>query len=101
VEGAAQRRRPVRGPAGVPSAFWHYLGAQSTADLDVEEHRALSKGTTTAGGFAVPTGFYNQLINISRFMGSMGQLANEIITDSGETLQVPTVTAHGVDVVDR
>jgi HK97 family phage major capsid protein len=78
------------------SAFWHYLGAQSTADLDVEEHRALSKGTTTAGGFAVPTGFYNQLINISRFMGSMGQLANEIITDSGETLQVPTVTAHGV-----
>jgi HK97 family phage major capsid protein len=78
------------------SAYWHYLGARNQSDLDVEEHRALTKGTTTAGGFAVPTGFYNQLINISRFQGSMAQLANQIVTDSGETLQVPTVTAHGV-----
>ncbi len=78
------------------SAFWHYLGASQIADLDVEEHRALSKGTTTAGGFAVPTSFYNQLINISRFMGSIAQLATEMVTDSGETLQIPSITAHGV-----
>jgi HK97 family phage major capsid protein len=77
------------------SAYWHYLGAQNSTDLDVEEHRALTKGTTTAGGYAVPTGFYNQLINISRFQGSMAQLANEIVTDSGETLLIPTITAHG------
>jgi HK97 family phage major capsid protein len=78
------------------SAFWHMLGAHALADLDVEEQRALSKGTATAGGNLVPTGFYNQIIAISRFTGSMAQLANEIVTDSGEALLVPTVTAHGV-----
>jgi HK97 family phage major capsid protein len=77
------------------SAFWHYIGAQSISDLDVEEHRALTKGTSNAGGYTVPTGFYNQIIKISRDMGAMASRANEIVTDSGETLQIPTVTAHG------
>jgi HK97 family phage major capsid protein len=77
------------------SAFWHYISAQSVSDLDVEEHRALTKGTTTAGGYLVPTGFYNQIIRSLRDMGAMAQLATEMVTDSGETIQVPANTAHG------
>lgn len=77
------------------NAFWRYISTQSISDLDVEEHRALSKGTTTAGGYLVPTDFYNQIIRALRFMGSMASLATEIVTDSGDTIQVPANTAHG------
>jgi HK97 family phage major capsid protein len=77
------------------NAFWQYLSTKSLSDLDVEEHRALSKGTTTAGGFLVPTDFYNQLIRALRFMGSMASLATEVVTDSGDSIQVPANTAHG------
>jgi HK97 family phage major capsid protein len=77
------------------NAFWQYLSTKSLSDLDVEEHRALSKGTTTAGGFLVPTDFYDQLIRALRFMGSMASLATEVVTDSGDSIQVPANTAHG------
>lgn len=77
------------------NAFWHYIGAKSVSDLDVEEHRALSKGTATAGGYLVPTGFYNQLIRALRDMGNIAQYANTLTTDSGETIPVAANTAHG------
>jgi len=77
------------------SAFWRYISVPALAELDVEEQRSLNKGTTTAGGFAVPTAFQNELITISRFTGSMAQLAREMVTDSGETIQLPGIGAHG------
>jgi HK97 family phage major capsid protein len=86
---------PVSEQPEYRNAFWQYLSTKSLADLDVEEHRALSKGTTTAGGYLVPTDFYNQLIRALRFMGSVSSLATEIVTDSGDTIQVPANTAHG------
>jgi hypothetical protein len=63
---------PVQEQPEYRNAFWQYLSTRSLSDLDVEEHRALSKGTTTAGGFLVPTDFYNQLIRSLRFMGNDG-----------------------------
>jgi HK97 family phage major capsid protein len=77
------------------SAFFRYISVPSVSDLDVEEHRALTKGTATAGGYLVPTNFYNQIIRSLRFMGAFANLANELVTDSGETIQVPANTAHG------
>jgi predicted phage gp36 major capsid-like protein len=65
-------------------------------DLDIEEHRVLSKASAGAGSNLVPTSFRNEIINILRFTGPFNQLAEEIVTDSGETLQVPSVSAHGV-----
>jgi HK97 family phage major capsid protein len=78
------------------SAYWHYMTAGKLTDLDVEEHRVLSKASAGAGANLVPTAFYNQIINILRFTGPINQLAQTIVTDSGETLQIPAVTAHGV-----
>jgi HK97 family phage major capsid protein len=75
-------------------AFWHHLTANQT-DLDVEEQRALSKGTTTAGGFLVPTSMASQIIRSQRDMGAIAQLCNEIRTDGGETLNLPANTVHG------
>lgn len=78
------------------SAYWHYLTVKSLAELDIEEQRVLSKATAGAGANLVPTAFYNQIIDILRFTGPINQLANTITTDSGESLQIPSVTAHGV-----
>jgi HK97 family phage major capsid protein len=86
---------PVQEQPEYRNAFWQYLSTRSLSDLDVEEHRALSKGTTTAGGFLVPTDFYDQLIRALRFMGNMASLATEVVTDSGDSIQVPANTAHG------
>jgi HK97 family phage major capsid protein len=78
------------------SAWFHYMTAGKLSDLDVEEHRTLSKASAGAGANLVPTAFYNQLVNILRFTGPFQELANKITTDSGEALQIPTVSAHGV-----
>lgn len=75
-------------------AFWHHLTA-AQHELDVEEQRALSKGTTTAGGFLVPTSMSNEIIRSARDMGAIAQLCNEIRTEGGETLNLPANTVHG------
>jgi len=77
-------------------AYWHYLTVKSLSELDIEEQRVLSKASAGAGANLVPTDFYNQIINILRFTGPINQLAQTITTDSGETIQVPTVSSHGV-----
>jgi HK97 family phage major capsid protein len=97
----AEYRAKTRGPSpwDAPeyrAAYWHYLTVQNIAELDIEEQRVLSKATAGAGANLVPTDFYNQIINILRFTGPINQLANTMTTDSGETIQIPAVTAHGV-----
>jgi HK97 family phage major capsid protein len=78
------------------AAWYHSMSVARLSELDIEEHRVLSKATAGAGLNLVPTSFRNEIINILRFMGPLNQLAEEIVTDSGETLQVPSVSAHGV-----
>lgn len=78
------------------AAWYHSMSVARLNDLDIEEHRVLSKASAGAGLNLVPTSFRNEIINILRFMGPFNQLAEEITTDSGETLQVPSVSAHGV-----
>jgi len=96
---AEYRRRngyqPVEETPEHMDAFWHHLTANDH-ELDVEEKRALSKGTTTAGGFLVPTSMSNEIIRASRDMGAIATLANEIRTAGGETLNLPANTVHGV-----
>jgi HK97 family phage major capsid protein len=79
----------------VRNAYWKYMHARSTAELDVEEQRALSRATGAAGNFLVPTDFYRQLISALRWQGSFASLANEIVTDNGETIPVAVNTAFG------
>lgn len=77
------------------SAIYKYLGARSISDLDVEEHRVLSKATNPAGGFIVPTGFERRLIEARRFLGSFESLSDIMLTDSGDAIPMPTLTAFG------
>jgi HK97 family phage major capsid protein len=97
----SEYRAKTRGPRPQDApeyraAYWHYLTVKNIAELDIEEQRVLSKATAGAGANLVPTDFYNQIIDIVRFMGPINQLAETMVTDSGETIQIPSVTAHGV-----
>ncbi len=93
-----KKTRPVD-PWDTPeyrAAYWHYLTVQNMAELDIEEQRVLSKATGAAGANLVPTEFRNQIINILRFTGPINQLAELMTTDSGEAIQIPSVSSHGV-----
>jgi HK97 family phage major capsid protein len=54
------------------------------------EERALSATTGAAGGFTVPQGFYNELIDAMKWFGGMRNVANVFQTDSGNALPIPT-----------
>jgi HK97 family phage major capsid protein len=79
----------------VRSAYFKYM-VKGWHNMDIEEQRALSKASGAAGAFLVPTDFYNQIIRSLRFMGSVAQLCTEVVTDSGDSIQVPANTAHGI-----
>ena len=91
----AQRAKPW-GPdePEVRSAFYTQL-VKGHINLDVEEQRALSRATGAAGNFLVPTDIADQIIRAERFMGSFQELTQELVTESGETIQFPTNLAHG------
>jgi HK97 family phage major capsid protein len=54
------------------------------------ESRALSVGTTTAGGYTVPPGFRDVLIETMKAFGNVRAEATNLSTDSGQPLQWPT-----------
>jgi HK97 family phage major capsid protein len=51
---------------------------------------AQSVGTTTAGGFTVPQGFYDQLIDAEKAYGGMIEAGFVFDTESGNALPIPT-----------
>ena len=76
--GVAAEKRAIRSGAGV------------------RELRDLGEDTTTAGGYAVPTSFVRSLYDYLEFYSGARQLGVQIITTtSGESLQFPSVSAHG------
>lgn len=66
------------------------------------EHRAIASsristiknaqgvGSNTGGGYTVPTGFYDQLVDAEKAYGGMLIAGNTINTESGDTLPIPT-----------
>ncbi|TFD80708.1 phage major capsid protein [Cryobacterium sp. Sr8] len=62
----------------------------------LEEARALSKGTATAGGNAVPTSFYGSLWeHLVENATLMNGGATIFTTTSGESIEIPITTSHG------
>lgn len=76
-------------------AFFKWITASDERELDSSEVRTLSKASAGAGLNLVPTSFRNVLIDALRDYGVVRRIATVISTDSGETLQVPTVSSHG------
>lgn len=59
------------------------------------EYRDLAIGTNSAGGFTVPPGFLQRLVDALKAYGGMLQACNVIDTDSGQPLQWPTADDTG------
>ena len=53
------------------------------------EFRAQSKGTSSAGGYTVPTGFVGYVETAMKAAAPIRQIARVMVTDTGETLKIP------------
>ena len=69
-------------------AFDHYLRTGQPNESLMA--RAQSEGTDSAGGYLVPDGFGNKIIERMKKIGGIQALAEEITTDSGNPLPFPT-----------
>lgn len=75
----------------------HALHREGKTVADVEFHD-LVKGTTTAGGFTVPTTFVARLYEHLVERAAVRQTRAEVLTtSSGETMLIPKTTTHGAD----
>lgn len=59
------------------------------------EHRVISKASAGAGGNLVPREFEAELLTLLRNRSPIRSLARVITTDSGTTIDMPSVTSHG------
>lgn len=74
-------------------AFAHYIrsgDAGGIQSLKASSNNPMSEGTTTAGGFAVPTGMYNQIVGKLREDALYSKLGVTQIPGKGLTVNVPT-----------
>jgi HK97 family phage major capsid protein len=76
------------GDEGLEHAFAQYLRTgQPNADLTF----AQTEGSPSAGGYAVPDGFLNKLIEVRTQFGGLMELAENITTGDGNDIHYPTV----------
>jgi HK97 family phage major capsid protein len=82
-------------------AFWRWVtirgaggGTRAEHLLSEEEFRVLSKGAS-GGGFLVPTEVSEMIIAAARAAGQVAQLANEVVSNGGETLNMSLAGTHG------
>lgn len=71
-------------------AFTHYLRT-GQENADIVELRAQSVGTATAGGYTVPDGFLQKLVERRKAFGGLMQEVENITTSSGNPLEWPTL----------
>ena len=83
-------------------AFEAYLRT-GHENADLQELRAQSVGTPSAGGFTVPETFVNKLVEVRKTFGGIQSVAETITTDSGERLRFPVLddTANVGVLVDE
>lgn len=73
----------------------NYAQARAIAHEFRTQQRDLSKGTATAGGHTVGTGFYAQLIDhMIEVSGVLQAGPTVLITDRGDNIPIPRTTAH-------
>jgi HK97 family phage major capsid protein len=100
LPGYEDEHAPKRVDVAITPEIKRYVHAarragRSVADLELHD---LLKGTTTAGGFTVPTSFAARLYEHLVERAAVRQTRAEVLTtSSGENIQVPKTTSHGAD----
>jgi HK97 family phage major capsid protein len=83
-------------------AFNHYLRT-GKENADIVELRAQSEGTPSEGGYLVPEGFRDKLVDRMKAFGGVGEVVENITTATGNDLPWPTVddTANVGEIVQE
>ena len=71
-------------------AFESYLRT-GVANQDITELRAQGVGTDSAGGYMVPPGFRDKLVEARKAFGGLAAEVDGFSTDNGSTLEYPSV----------
>lgn len=79
---------------GVSDRLRSFLSGEERSFHAAWERRDLTKGSATAGGNTVPTGFVSQLMEHLIETATVARISTVITTDSGENLEWPVTTAH-------
>lgn len=81
--------------------WWKWLTAPLTPGNDARVHlseleqRTLSKATSAAGGYLVPSDLQEQILSVAYARSTIGQLANTITTPAGATETIGLSSVHG------
>jgi len=81
-----------KGDKALEFAFASYLRT-GVANSDLTQSFAQTEGTTTAGGFSVPSESLGRLVEAQTAFGGFGPLAENITTADGRPLAWPSTTA--------
>lgn len=75
------------------AAFDNYLRGRglSTEHRNILEHRAQSVGTPAEGGYLVPDGFRQKLVEVRKAFGGLAAYVDEFSTSTGNPLEYPTL----------
>lgn len=102
---------PVAGPVGVPrqdegleQAFRAYLmTGQPNADLAELRGPSMAQGTSVGseGGFLVPPGFLNKIVERMKAFGGIANVCDQLNTTTGNNIEWPTIddTSNSAEVV--
>lgn len=86
--------KPIAAPV-VPDeyekAFDSYLRT-GQKNHDLIESYAQSEGTPSAGGYMVPDGFRQKLVDVELALGGIASVAETLVTDTGAPLEYPSIT---------
>lgn len=75
---------------GLERAFEAYIRT-GVANSDITELRAQSTGSDPAGGYMVPPGFRDKLVEVQKSFGGLAPEVEGFSTDNGSTMEYPTV----------
>lgn len=83
-------------------AFNHYLRT-GRANQDLVELRAQEAGENSEGGYTVPPGFRQKLVEVQKAFGGFAQEAENVTTSSGEQWRFPSLddTANEGAITDE
>lgn len=76
---------------------------QPNADLVQLPSNAQSSGVGSEGGYLIPSGFRQKLTDVMKAFGGIANVAEQLTTDTGNTLEWPTIddTANSAEVVQE
>ncbi|BBX01858.1 phage capsid protein [Mycolicibacterium moriokaense] len=87
---AAVHVAPAKSDDTLERAFDHYVRT-GKENADLQELRAQSVGTPSAGGYTVPETFLNKLIDVRKTFGGIQSVAEVLETETGEPIRYPTL----------